>query len=148
MTRDEVTAFFMRRLDDWNRRDIAALGRDYAEDAVVDSPFVSGSVTGVGGSATGRVAIEGLSRTFFAAFPDARLQWDDTLVDGDRVMLIGRLWASDAGGFMGLAPAGRSFDIPIVTLYELKDGLIVHERRIYDFTGMLVQVGALRAKPL
>ena len=141
MTRDEVTAFFMRRLDDWNRRDIAALGRDYAEDAVVYSPFV-------GGSATGRVAIEELSRTFFTAFPDARLQWDDTLVDGDRVMLVGRLWASDAGGFMGLAPAGRSFDIPIVTLYELKDGLIVHERRIYDFTGMLVQVGALRAKPL
>jgi predicted ester cyclase len=148
MTRDEVTEFFMRRLDDWNRRDIAALGRDYSDDAVVYSPFVGGSVTGVGGSATGRVAIEGLSRTFFAAFPDARLQWDDTLVDGDRVMLVGRLWASDAGGFMGLAPAGRSFDIPIVTLYELKDGLIVHERRIYDFTGMLVQVGALRAKPL
>jgi hypothetical protein len=27
------------------------------------------------------------------------------------------------------------------------DGLIEHERRIYDFTGLLVQIGVLRAKP-
>jgi hypothetical protein len=27
------------------------------------------------------------------------------------------------------------------------DGLIEHERRIYDFTGLLVQLGVLRAKP-
>ena len=29
----------------------------------------------------------------------------------------------------------------------LRDGHIVHERRIYDFTGILVQVGLLKAKP-
>jgi steroid delta-isomerase-like uncharacterized protein len=141
MTREEVMAAVEQRLNDWNRRDIAALGQHYSEDAVVDSPFA-------GGSARGRVAIEELSRTFFTAFPDAHLQWDDTLIDGDRVMLVGRLRASDAGGFMGLAPAGRSFDIPIVSIYELANGLIVHERRIYDFTGALVQVGALKAKPV
>jgi predicted ester cyclase len=141
MTREEATAFFSRRLDDWNRRDTAALVRDFREDGVVDSPFA-------GVSTRGRDAIEELYRTFFRSFPDAHLQWDDTLVDGDRVMLVGRLRASDAGGFMGLAPAGRSFDIPIVSLYEMKDRLIAHERRIYDFTGMLVQVGALKAKPI
>jgi hypothetical protein len=27
------------------------------------------------------------------------------------------------------------------------DGLIAHERRIYDFTGLLLQIGVLRAKP-
>jgi hypothetical protein len=27
------------------------------------------------------------------------------------------------------------------------DGLIASERRIYDFTGLLVQLGVLRAKP-
>ena len=141
MTREEATAFFSRRLDDWNRRDTAALVRDFREDGVVDSPFA-------GGSTRGREGIEELYRSFFRSFPDARLQWDETLIDGDRVMLIGRLRASDAGGFMGLAPAGRSFDVPIVSIYELDHGLIVRERRIYDFTGMLVQVGALKAKPI
>jgi hypothetical protein len=34
-----------------------------------------------------------------------------------------------------------------VFFYELKHGRIVRERRIYDFTGMLVQIGILKAKP-
>jgi hypothetical protein len=34
-----------------------------------------------------------------------------------------------------------------VFFYELRDGLIVRERRVYDFTGVLVQVGLLKAKP-
>jgi hypothetical protein len=29
----------------------------------------------------------------------------------------------------------------------MTDGRIVHERRILDFTGVLVQVGVLKAKP-
>jgi hypothetical protein len=32
-------------------------------------------------------------------------------------------------------------------LYTLLDGLIVHEHRILDFTGVLIQVGVLKAKP-
>ena len=29
----------------------------------------------------------------------------------------------------------------------LKDGLIVRERRIYDFAGLLIQIGLLKVKP-
>ena len=34
-----------------------------------------------------------------------------------------------------------------VTVYTLDGNQIIHERRILDFTGVLVQVGVLRAKP-
>jgi steroid delta-isomerase-like uncharacterized protein len=141
MTREDITALFARRLEAFNHRDAAALVRDLSEDSVVDSPFA-------GGVTRGREAIEELSRSFFQAFPDAKLQWEDTLIDGDRVMLIGRLSGTDTGGFMSIPPTGRSFDIPLVLSYTLQNGLIVHDRRIYDFTGMLVQVGALKAKPI
>jgi hypothetical protein len=30
---------------------------------------------------------------------------------------------------------------------EMRDGLIADERRIYDFTGLLIQLGVLRSKP-
>jgi hypothetical protein len=30
---------------------------------------------------------------------------------------------------------------------EMVDGLIAHERRVYDFTGLLIQLGVLRSKP-
>ena len=35
-----------------------------------------------------------------------------------------------------------------VFLYELRDRHIVRERRIYDFTRLLVQIGVLKAKPV
>jgi hypothetical protein len=37
--------------------------------------------------------------------------------------------------------------IPVAFLYEFKDGKIVRDRRMYDFTGLLIQLGTLRAKP-
>lgn len=32
-------------------------------------------------------------------------------------------------------------------LYTLSDRLIQEEQRIYDFTGLLIQVGVLKSKP-
>jgi hypothetical protein len=37
---------------------------------------------------------------------------------------------------------------PSAFIMTLKDGLITKEVRIYDFTSMLIQLGALRAKPV
>jgi predicted ester cyclase len=55
--------------------------------------------------------------------------------------------ATHAGDFMGLPGSGKRFDIDGVQLFEMKDGLIAYERRYYDFTGMLIELGILRAKP-
>jgi hypothetical protein len=30
----------------------------------------------------------------------------------------------------------------------MRDGQIAHERRVYDFTGFLLEIGVLKAKPL
>ena len=48
---------------------------------------------------------------------------------------------------MGMEPTGRAVKISIAFIYELRDGLIVSEHRIYDFTGVLIQIGMLKAKP-
>jgi len=37
--------------------------------------------------------------------------------------------------------------LPMVFVCRVADGFVTHERRIYDFTGMLVQLGVLKAKP-
>jgi hypothetical protein len=49
---------------------------------------------------------------------------------------------------MGLASAARAFSVSVVFLDEFENGLIARERRIYDFTGLLIQIGVLRAKPV
>jgi hypothetical protein len=46
-----------------------------------------------------------------------------------------------------MPPTGRRIEVAGAFIYRLHNGLIAHERRILDFTGLLVQVGVLRAKP-
>ncbi len=35
----------------------------------------------------------------------------------------------------------------MVHIYTFKNGEIQHERRVSDFTGLLVQIGVLKARP-
>ena len=140
MSRDEIEAFVDRRLRAWNARDARALALDHSEDGVVESPLA-------GGNASGREAIERLYATYFRAFTDFKLEKRDVLIDGDRVALFAWASGTDRGGFMGMDPTGRAVRISIAFLYQLRDGQIVGEYRIYDFTGLLIQIGMLKAKP-
>jgi steroid delta-isomerase-like uncharacterized protein len=140
MTRDEIDSFLARRADGWARRDAAALAQDHADDGSVDSPLAGGTVRG-------REAIERLYRTYFNAFPDLTMTAEEITIDGDRVALLMRGAGTDTGGFMGMAPTGRAVEYTAALFYELRDGRIFRERRVYDFAGVLLQVGALKAKP-
>ena len=140
MTRDDILAMLGRRADAWRRLDAAALVADYADDAVVESPLA-------GGTTNGRDQIEQVFRTYFVAFPDMVMEPGDTIIDGDRAAVLATFSGTDHGGFMGMPATGRRVTIPVVFLYEFKDGQIVRDRRVYDFTGVLIQVGTLKAKP-
>jgi steroid delta-isomerase-like uncharacterized protein len=141
MTRDEVVALFERRHEALNHADAAALAAFHAEDGIVESPFG-------GGRAQGREAIQRIYQAFFEAFPRARFRQEALLVEGDRAVVLVHVEGAHRGELMGLAPSERSFSLSIATVHDLRDGLIAHERRVYDFTGLLVQVGALKAKPI
>jgi steroid delta-isomerase-like uncharacterized protein len=141
MTRDEITALFDRRLEAFNAHEAAALADDFSDDARVESPLA-------GGTATGREAIERLYVTFFAAFTDLTLEQDELLVDGDSVSLLARMTGTDNGGFMGGPPTHRKVSFRVALFYTLREGQIIRERRVYDFTGVLIQVGLLKAKPV
>jgi steroid delta-isomerase-like uncharacterized protein len=140
MTRPEINELIGRVLDAWRRHDATALANFHTEDGVVESPFA-------GGLTRGRDQIAKVYEAFFHAFPDLTMKIDDPLIDGERVVVIARLSGTDRGGFMGMHPSGRAVDFPCVLLFDLENGQIARERRIYDFTGLAVQVGAIKAKP-
>jgi steroid delta-isomerase-like uncharacterized protein len=139
MTREEIAAVFDRRQKAYEDLDAAMLAADYADHAVVQSPTA--------GTHQGRAAIEAVFRAWFDAFVDVKAHSDDLLIDGARVAQLLRIEGTDLGGFMGMPPSGKSFQMAVVCLYDFDDRLIVRERRIYDFTGLLVQIGVLKAKP-
>lgn len=140
MTRDEILALLARRAEAWRRLDGEALIADYADDAVVESPLA-------GGTTRGREQIWQVFQAYFVAFPDMTMEQGDILVDGLRAAVVATFNGTDRGGFMGMPATGRRVTIPVVFLYEFKDGQIVKDRRVYDFTGVLVQVGTIKAKP-
>jgi predicted ester cyclase len=139
MTREETTALLARRQDAMNHHDVAGFTTLYAVDCVVKSQTAGGVVQGL-------ATVDALHRAWVTAFPDVVFTTEDLLIDGDHVAWIANAAGTDTGGFMGLPPTGRAFALPMVILSTLHDRCIVRERRIYDFTGILVQIGILKTK--
>jgi steroid delta-isomerase-like uncharacterized protein len=139
MTRSDITALFDRREEAWRRRDPAALSSSHAEDGLVVSPIF--------GRIRGRPAIEQSYRDLFTRFADWTLRGQDLIVDGARVAQVFHVQASHTAEIFGLAATGRRFEIHGVLIFTMGDGLIAEERRLYDFTGLLLQLGVLKARP-
>ncbi|MGH9866005.1 MAG: PP2C family protein-serine/threonine phosphatase [Candidatus Acidiferrales bacterium] len=132
MTPEEIAAFFAGHRRAYDNRDAVALAAYYAEECVVESP--------IGGNIVGRDAVERVARLGFAAFPDFKIEHEDLLTIGDRVVETATVSGTDTHGFMGLPPTGKHFRAPSVFLFTLKGRQIIHERRSYDFSGFLLQL--------
>jgi steroid delta-isomerase-like uncharacterized protein len=128
-----------RVLDAWERKDAAAAAGCHALDGVTESPMF--------GTLHGRQAIEDGYRTFFTAFPDATNQVEAVIVEPPHAAVFTMTTATHANDFFGLPGTGRRIDFRNCHLLRIENGSITHVRRIYDFTGILLQVGVLRAKP-
>jgi predicted ester cyclase len=139
MTRDDIVALFASRQDAIARRDVDRIAGQHAPDCEHESPLV--------GMVKGREAIGQLYDRWFKGFPDFVLTSEELLIDGDRVIHVTTQSGTDTGGFMELPPTGKPFRVPVVWLFTLKDNQFAHVRPIYDFTGTLMQIGLLKAKP-
>jgi len=141
MSHDQIREFFDAQEEHWRARDPVKLAGGHAEDGLIISPIF--------GTVTGRPAIRASYESLFTIFPDWDYRADHILIDlnGASVAEPFTATATHVGEFMGLAGCGRRFEIQGVRLFEMRDGLIARERRYYDFTGMLIQLGVLRGKP-
>jgi steroid delta-isomerase-like uncharacterized protein len=140
MTRADLTAFFEHRQEAFDNLDAAALAAGYTSDCRLESPTA--------GTVEGRSAIERVYQAWFDAFVDMKTHSEPLVVDGERVAQVLNVEGTDIGGFMGLPATGKSCHFSAVCLFEFRGRLIARERRVYDFTGVLVQLGVLKARPL
>ena len=138
MTRNDIVEMFESRRAAYDRQDAGALASDYADECIIESP--------TGGTHEGRDAARRVIQTVFDAL-DVKLKQQSLIVDGDFVAQVVNLQGKDIGAFLGMSPTGKPFDVPGVFLFELRNKKIVRERRIYDFTSLLLQTGLLKAKP-
>ena len=139
MTRAAIVRFFDERQSDWRTRDPELLAARHAVDGTVVSPMF--------GALHGRVEIAESYQRLFATFPDWYFKNEELVIDGNRVAQHFVSTATHVGEFMGLPGTNRHGRIEGVLLFTMKDGQILHEQRLYDFSALLIQIGVLRSKP-
>ena len=139
MTRAELQVVSDRFQETFKRRDPVRLAAFYSLDGVVESPMFA--------TLRGRKAIEDAQRAFFSSFPDAAITLDATVIDPPYIAIFATMNATHVNEFFGLPGTGRHIEFRLCRLLRMEADLIAHEERIFDFTGLLVQVGVLRAKP-
>jgi predicted ester cyclase len=122
-----------------DRRDPVELAQFHAIDGTVESPMY--------GTLVGRPAIEDAYRAFFTSFPDATFHVEDIVIEPPDIAVFSTVTATHVNEFFGLPGTNRRIDFRGSRLFRMNGDLIARDRRIYDFTGILVQVGVLRAKP-
>jgi sigma-B regulation protein RsbU (phosphoserine phosphatase) len=133
MTTDEIATVIARMFSAYNRHDAAAIAADHAEDCVVDSP--------IAGVHMGRPAVERTLQAIFDAFPDLHMLAEELLIFDNRAVWMGKAQGTDTGGFLGLPPTEKPFSTAMIFVLTF-DGKhkVLRERRIYDFSRMLLQL--------
>jgi len=139
MTRQDFEGFVRRRQRAWADRDAHALTIEHAPDSVVESP--------THGTLTTTRDIQCVYQTWFDAFPDVKYEVDDTLFEGDRGVIFFHATGTHMQPFLNVPPTGKKLEINGALLLTFREGKIVHEKRYYDATALMLQIGLLRAKP-
>ena len=139
MTREQIVGVLNAMQRGWNARDPVALAGLFSDKAVVQSPIF--------GDLRGRPAIEQSYRDLFRGFADWAFEGEEVIVDGSRAAQLFTVTATHSSDMFGVEATHRSFKVKGVLIFEFRDGRIVHEQRLYDFTALLLQTGILKARP-
>ncbi|HEU5327487.1 MAG: ester cyclase [Thermomicrobiales bacterium] len=88
-------------------------------------------------------ALRKMTRRWFRAFPDLRLQREGLLVEGNQVALSWTATATHLGAFLRIPATGRPVRIRGISMLTVDAGRIVRGSRIWDMAAFLRDVGLL-----
>jgi len=91
--------------------------------------------------------VKQLFRMYRASFPDLRMDVEEVLPSGDKV--VGRIRATGTHtgeAFMGLPASGKSVDVQLIDITRFDDdGLAREHWGVFDTLSMMQQLGAIPA---
>jgi serine phosphatase RsbU (regulator of sigma subunit) len=136
ISREHAIAFVIALQQAANAHDARRLGDFYTEDAVAFSPVL--------GEIRGREAVVRSWETLFTKFPDSAMEVSDIFTDGERIVYLGTMRATDTGGWFGLPPTGTCFHYRETLLCTIRGGRIAREERIYDTSAVVERLEKAR----
>ena len=79
-----------------------------------------------------------------AAFPDMRMEPEDVIANGDKVVARVRLRGTNEGEFMGMPATGRRVDVELIDIFRMGDDGLCHEHwGVMDALAMMQQLGVV-----
>jgi steroid delta-isomerase-like uncharacterized protein len=117
-----------------DRRDFAAVLTTLTPDCFLE--HVSLGLRNVGKEDARRAYEE-----WFGAFPDLGPIPEGIAFGEDVLVAYGQLHGTMQQAWLGLAPSGRAFTVPLVNIVPFQDGLMRGERIFYDAASYADQLG-------
>ena len=100
------------------------------------------------GFAPTKEGVKAFFRMYISAFPDLRLEAQDVLASGDKVVARARATGTHQGEFMGMLATGKSVDVQFIDIMRFADDGLVHEHwGVFDALAMMQQLGAIPEGP-
>lgn len=136
MTDPDANAALIRRFYDetFNRGNV-----EFAER--VHGPGYRYHDTTVPGAPVDHATYMARNAGFAAAFPDRRVDIEDLIGTGDRVVARAVLHATHTGPLGNIAPTGRKVRLASTIIYRFDQARVVEEWEIFDKLGMYQQLG-------
>ena len=118
----------------WNSGSLDGYLELYADDAIL---------RGYAGVAPGLAGIREFYQAFWAAFPNAKLVFEDVFPYEDKVVIRFAVHVVHQGHFQGIPPTGKSAVVPVITILRFRSGKCVERWSQADMMGLLQQLDAM-----
>jgi len=130
------TATMARLYEQINAHDVDGLG-DLLADGFVEHEVTPGLEPTKGG-------VKQFFTMYIAAFPDLRMEPEDVIASGDKVVARVRCTGTNHGDFMGMPATGKSIDVEAIDIIRFGDDGLAHEHwGVFDAMKMMQQMGAI-----
>lgn len=130
----------MRRIYEevWNQ------GKFEVLDEVVSPDYV-GHLPAPPGAPSGREGLRWLIQAYRVAFPDIRVQIDDQIAEGDKVLTRISIRGTHRGQLMHIPPTNKEITVTALVFTRFKNGQNVEGWAELDRFGLMQQLGVIPA---
>ena len=93
-----------------------------------------------GSSMKGLDALQSFDELYRKAFPDLKYTIEDTITEGDKIVLRLRVEGTQLGPLMNLKPSGKRICISMISICRISDNKIAEAWQIWDRLAMMKQL--------
>ncbi|MDA2811917.1 ester cyclase [Nocardiopsis sp. RSe5-2] len=138
MTPQEINRAVYERLHEaTDSRDLERISRTVDEVFHPDAVF---HATGPVGP-TARDAVKGAWAMLLRAFPDIRVTVEDTIAEGDKIVVRNTVRGTHQGEYRGLAPTGRTVTYGEIFVVRFSEGKVAEAWGVVDIFSQMQQLG-------